>query len=71
MTKKDFVQKGAAMARLCFMLLLLVLSVKPHIVVDVPSHPCPAQICVEVHKNDLKFIRKKTRKYPFSLMTLI
>lgn len=68
--KKDFVQKGTAMARLCFML-LLVLSVKPHIVVDVPSPPCPTQICVEVHKNDLKFIRKKTRKYPFSLMTSI
>lgn len=69
--KKYFVQKGTAMARLCFMLLLLVLSVKPHIVVDVPSPLCPTQICVEVHKNDLKFIRKKTRKYPFSLMTLI
>lgn len=38
---------------------LLVLSVKPHTVVDVPSLPSPTQICVEVHENDLKFMRKK------------
>lgn len=35
------------------------LSVKPHTVVDVPSPPSPTQICVEVHENDLKFMRKK------------
>lgn len=56
MRKKDFVQKGTAMVRLCFMLLLLVLSVKPHTVVDVPSPPSPKKICVEVHGIDLNII---------------
>lgn len=47
------------MVRLFFMFLLLVLSVKPHTVVDVPSPPSPTQIYMEVHGLDLKFIRKK------------
>lgn len=47
------------------MFLLLVLSVKPHTVVDVPSPPSPTQICMEVHGIGLKFIRKKNKEMSF------